>query len=52
MIYLAVPIKGLMRMMADRRHSLIYLLNWGSGGCGVIHKTLAVIEVRVSKSVS
>jgi len=35
MIYLAVPIKGLMRMMADRRHSLIYFLNWRNGGCGV-----------------
>jgi cytochrome b561 len=35
MIYLAVPIKGLMRIMAGRRHSLIYFLNWGSGGCGV-----------------
>jgi len=35
MVHLAVPIKGLMRMMADKRHSLIYFLSWGSGGCGV-----------------
>jgi hypothetical protein len=35
MVHLAVPIKGLMRMMTDRWDSLIYFLSWDSGGCGV-----------------
>jgi hypothetical protein len=54
MVDWAVPIKRLMRMMANKTQLNVFSEPGGGGGCcGVncIHKPLAVMKVRVGKCV-